>query len=102
MIMTDWWYAAITIFVVMVMPGPAMLVGLAVFPQFIDAGTSIVPQVGLLYVTFCACWLVAFMSYATLGALPGGYVRNSPATRWLNLLSTTVYFMAAGMLGARR
>ena len=209
MIMTDWWYAAITIFVVMAMPGPAMLLGLAVatqhgirrslyvgggvlaafslfaflslsgigalvladpavltvlkwfgvgylawlgvkalrrfraaassqslsdavraaersssffrhgflmsmsnmnavlfftaiFPQFIDADAAIVPQVALLYVTFCACWLVAFMSYATLGALLRGYVRNSPATRWLHLLSATVYFAAAGMLGARR
>jgi threonine/homoserine/homoserine lactone efflux protein len=33
MILTDWWYAAITIFVVMAMPGPAMLLGLAVATQ---------------------------------------------------------------------
>ena len=209
MILTDWWYAAITIFVVMAMPGPAMLLGLAVatqhgvrrslyvgggvltafsvfallslsgigvlvlaepgvltvlrwfgvvylawlgtkaflrfraamssqslsdavraaeksssffrhgflmsmsnmnavlfftaiFPQFIDADVAIVPQVTLLYITFCACWLVAFMSYATLGALLREYVRHSSATRWLHLLSGTVYFAAAGMLGFRR
>jgi threonine/homoserine/homoserine lactone efflux protein len=209
MILTDWWYAAITIFAVMAMPGPAMLLGLAVatqhgvrrslyvgsgvltafsvfallsltgigalvlaepgvltalrwfgvgylawlgtkailrftaatsgqslaeaaraagksssffrhgflmsvsnmnavlfftaiFPQFIDADEPIVPQAALLYVTFSACWLIAFMSYATLGALIRGYVRNSSATRWLHLLSATVYFTAAGMLGIRR
>jgi len=209
MILTDWWYAAITIFVVMAMPGPAMLLGLAVatqhgvrrslyvgggvltafsvfallslsgigalvlaepgvltvlrwfgvgylawlgtkallrfraatsgqslsdavraaeksssffrhgflmsmsnmnavlfftaiFPQFIDADAPMAPQVALLYITFCACWLVAFMSYATLGALIREYVRNSSATRWLHLLSGTVYLAAAGMLGFRR
>lgn len=209
MILTDWWYAAITIFVVMAMPGPAMLLGLAVatqhgirrslyvgggvliafsvfallslsgigalvlaepgvltvlrwfgvvylawlgtkaflrfraatssqslsdavhaaeksssffrhgflmsmsnmnavlfftaiFPQFIDADAPIAPQVALLYITFCACWLFAFMSYATLGALMREYVRNSSTIRWLHLLSGTVYFAAAGTLGVRR
>ncbi len=209
MILTDWWYAAITIFVVMAMPGPAMLLGLAVatqhgvrrsfyvgggvltafsvfallslsgigalvlaepavlttlrwfgvvylvwlgtkaflrfraatpgqslsdfaraveksssffrhgflmsmsnmnavlfftaiFPQFIEADIPIAPQVALLYVTFCACWMVAFMSYAALGAFMREYVRNSSATRSLHLLSGTVYFAAAGMLGFRR
>ena len=33
MIMTDWWYATIAMFVVMVMPGPPMLLGLAVSTQ---------------------------------------------------------------------
>lgn len=209
MILTDWWYVAITIFVVMAMPGPAMLLGLAVatqhgirrslyvgggvfaafsvfallslsgigalilaepgvltalrwfgvaylawlgtkaflrfraatsnqsladavraaeksssyfrhgflmnmsnmnavlfftaiFPQFIDGGVPIAPQVALLHVTFCACWMVAFMSYAALGAFMREYVRNSSATRWLHLLSGTAYFAAAGMLGSRR
>jgi threonine/homoserine/homoserine lactone efflux protein len=209
MILTDWWYAAITIFVVMAMPGPAMLLGLAIaaqhgirrslyvgggvltafsvfallslsgigalviaepgvlmvlrwfgivylawlgakaflrfrvatssqsfsdaasgaekassffrhgflmsmsnmnavlfftaiFPQFIDADVPIVPQVALLYMTFCGCWLAAFMSYATLGAFIREYVRNSLPARWLHLLSGTVYFAAAGILGFRR
>ena len=30
------------------------------------------------------------------------YVRHSSATRWLHLVSGTVYFTAAGMLGLRR
>jgi threonine/homoserine/homoserine lactone efflux protein len=80
----------------------AVLFFTAIFPQFIDADVPIAPQVILLYVTFCACWLVAFMSYAMLGALIREYVRNSSATRWLHLLSGTVYFAAAGMLGLRR
>ena len=80
----------------------AVLFFTAIFPQFIDAGVPIAPQIALLYVTFCACWLVAFMSYATLGALIREYVRNSLATRWLHLLSGTVYFAAAGMLGFKR
>lgn len=80
----------------------AVLFFTAIFPQFIDADAAIGPQVALLYVTFCACWLVAFLSYATLGALIREYVRHSSATRWLHLLSGTVYFAAAGMLGLRR
>jgi homoserine/homoserine lactone efflux protein len=80
----------------------AVLFFTAIFPQFIDADVPIAPQVILLYITFCVCWLVAFMSYATLGALIREYVRNSSATRWLHLLSGTVYFAAAGMLGFRR
>jgi homoserine/homoserine lactone efflux protein len=80
----------------------AVLFFMAIFPQFIDADAPMAPQVALLYVTFCTCWLVAFMSYATLGALIREYVRNSSATRWLHLLSGTVYFAAAGMLGFRR
>jgi threonine/homoserine/homoserine lactone efflux protein len=80
----------------------AVLFFTAIFPQFIDADVPIAPQVTVLYITFCACWLVAFMSYATLGALIREYVRNSSATRWLHLLSGTVYFAAAGMLGFKR
>lgn len=80
----------------------AVLFFTAIFPQFIDADAPIAPQVALLYITFCVCWLVAFMSYATLGALIREYVRTSSATRWLHLLSATVYFAAAGMLGFRR
>lgn len=80
----------------------AVLFFTAIFPQFIEADVPIAPQVALLYVTFCACWVVAFMSYATLGALIREYVRNSSATRWLHLLSGTVYFAAAGLLGFRR
>jgi homoserine/homoserine lactone efflux protein len=80
----------------------AVLFFTAIFPQFIDADLPIAPQVTLLYITFCTCWLVAFMSYATLGAFIREYVRNSSATRWLHLLSGTVYFAAAGMLGFRR
>jgi threonine/homoserine/homoserine lactone efflux protein len=80
----------------------AVLFFTAIFPQFINADTPIVPQAALLYITFCACWLVAFMSYATVGALIRGYARNSSATRWLYLLSATVYFAAAGVLGVRR
>jgi threonine/homoserine/homoserine lactone efflux protein len=80
----------------------AVLFFTAIFPQFIDADAAIVPQVTLLYITFCGCWLVAFMSYATLGALIREYVRDSSATRWLHLLSGTVYFAAGGMLGFRR
>jgi threonine/homoserine/homoserine lactone efflux protein len=80
----------------------AVLFFTAIFPQFIDADVAIAPQVTLLYITFCACWLVAFMSYAALGALIREYVRNSSATRWLHLLSGTVYLAAAGMSGFRR
>jgi len=80
----------------------AVLFFTAIFPQFIDADVPIAPQVTLLYITFCACWLLAFLLYATLGALIREYVRNSSATRWLNLVSGTVYFAAAGMLGFRR
>jgi homoserine/homoserine lactone efflux protein len=79
----------------------AVLFFTAIFPQFIDADAPIAPQAALLYVTFCACWLVAFLSYATLGALIREHVRDSSATRWLHLLSGTVYFAAAGMLGFR-
>jgi len=78
----------------------AVLFFTAIFPQFIDADAPIAPQVALLYITFCACWLFAFMSYATLGALMRDYVRNSSTIRWLHLLSGTVYFAAAGMLGS--
>jgi threonine/homoserine/homoserine lactone efflux protein len=80
----------------------AVLFFTAIFPQFIDADVPIAPQAALLYVTFCSCWLVAFMSYATVGAVIRGYVRLSSATRWLHLVSGTVYFAAAGMLGLRR
>jgi threonine/homoserine/homoserine lactone efflux protein len=80
----------------------AVLFFTAIFPQFIDAEAAVVPQVTLLYVTFCGCWLVAFLSYATLGAVIRQYVRHASATRWLHALSGTVYFAAAGMLGLRR
>jgi threonine/homoserine/homoserine lactone efflux protein len=80
----------------------AVLFFTAIFPQFIDADAPIAPQAALLYVTFCACWLAAFMSYAVLGAFIRAYARNSSATRWLHLLSGTVYFAAAGFLGFRR
>lgn len=80
----------------------AVLFFTAIFPQFIDADAAVAPQAALLYVTFCTCWLVAFMSYAALGAVIREYVRNSSATRWLHLVSGTVYFTAAGMLGLRR
>lgn len=80
----------------------AVLFFTAIFPQFIAADAALMPQVTLLYVTFCGCWLVAFLSYATLGAMIRQYVRHSSATRWLHLFSGTVYFAAAGMLGARR
>jgi threonine/homoserine/homoserine lactone efflux protein len=80
----------------------AMLFFTAMFPQFIDADGPIALQAALLYVTFCACWLMAFMSYATLGAVIRVYVRKSSATRWLHLLSGTMYFAAAGFLGFRR
>ncbi|UYN94849.1 MAG: LysE family translocator [Enhydrobacter sp.] len=79
----------------------AVLFFTAIFPQFIDAGVPIAPQVTLLYITFCFCWLVAFLLYATLGAFIREHVRSS-ATRWLHLVSGTVYFAAAGMLGFRR
>lgn len=80
----------------------AVLFFSAIFPQFIDASAPIAPQIALLYVTFCVCWLVAFLSYAMIGAAIRQYVRSSSATRWLHLLSGTVYFAAAGMLGLRR
>jgi threonine/homoserine/homoserine lactone efflux protein len=80
----------------------AVLFFAAIFPQFIDADAPVAPQIGLLYVTFCLCWLMAFLSYAVLGACIRHYVRRSSATRWLHLLSGTVYFAAAGMLGLRR
>lgn len=80
----------------------AVLFFSAIFPQFIDAEAALVPQVTLLYVTFCGCWLAAFLSYATLGAAIRQYVRNSSTTRWLHLFSSTVYFATAGMLGIRR
>lgn len=80
----------------------AVLFFTAIFPQFIDAGAALVPQVTLLYITFCACWLAAFLSYATLGAVIRGSMRHASATRWLHLLSGTVYFAAAGVLGSRR
>jgi len=80
----------------------AVLFFTAVFPQFIDAGTPILPQVGLLYCTFCICWFAAFVLYAMIGAAIRQYFRNSNATRWLHLLSGTVYFAAAGTLALRR
>jgi len=80
----------------------AVLFFTAIFPQFIDERAALVPQVTLLYVTFCGCWLVAFLSYATMGAVIRQYVRQSSATRWLHAVSGTVYFAAAGMLGFRR
>ena len=80
----------------------AVLFFTAIFPQFIDADGPIAPQMTLLYITFCVCWLAAFMSYAMLGALIHEYVRETSATRWLHLLSGTVYLAAAGMLGFRR
>lgn len=80
----------------------AVLFFSAIFPQFIDASVPIGPQVALLYVTFCACWLVAFLSYATIGAIIRQYIQNSSVTRWLHLLSGAVYFAAAGVLGLRR
>ena len=80
----------------------AVLFFTAIFPQFIDADVPVAPQVALLYITFCVCWLTAFLLYAALGALIREYVRNSSATRWLHLASGTVYFAAAGMLGFRR
>lgn len=80
----------------------AVLFFSAIFPQFIDASAPIAAQAVLLYCTFCICWLVAFLSYAAIGAIIRQYVRNSSATRWLHLLSGTVYLAAAGMLGLRR
>jgi homoserine/homoserine lactone efflux protein len=80
----------------------AVLFFSAIFPQFIDASAPIAPQVALLYCTFCICWIIAFLSYAMIGAAIRQYVQNSSATRWLHLLSGTVYFAAAGMLGLRR
>jgi threonine/homoserine/homoserine lactone efflux protein len=80
----------------------AVLFFTAIFPQFIDAHAALVPQVTLLYATFCGCWLAAFLSYATLGAAVRSSVRHASATRWLHLASGTVYFAAAGMLGLRR
>jgi len=80
----------------------AVLFFSAIFPQFIDASAPITPQVTLLYCTFCVCWLVAFLSYAVVGAIIRRYVHGASATRWLHLLSGTVYFAAAGMLGLRR
>jgi threonine/homoserine/homoserine lactone efflux protein len=80
----------------------AVLFFSAIFPQFIDASSPIAPQVALLYVTFCVCWLVAFLSYAMIGAVIRQHVQNSSATRWVHLLSGTVYFAAAGVLSLRR
>lgn len=80
----------------------AVLFFSAIFPQFIDANAPIAPQVAVLYATFCVCWLAAFLSYATIGAIIREYVQNSSVTRWLHLLSGTVYFAAAGVLGLRR
>lgn len=80
----------------------AVLFFTAIFPQFIDAEAALLPQVTLLYATFCGCWLAAFLSYATLGAVIREHVRNSSATRWLHFASGTVYFAAAGILGLRR
>jgi threonine/homoserine/homoserine lactone efflux protein len=80
----------------------AVLFFTAIFPQFIDADAPVAHQVALLYLTFCACWLIAFLSYATLGAVIRTYVANASATRWLHLLSGSIYLVAAGMLGVRR
>ncbi|MBN9086578.1 MAG: hypothetical protein J0J01_06695 [Reyranella sp.] len=88
MILTDWRYAAIAIFVVMAMPGPAMLLGLAVATQH-GVRRSLYVGGGI---------LAAFSVFAVIRE----YVRHSSATRWLHLLSGTVYFAAAGMLGLRR
>lgn len=77
----------------------AVLFFTAIFPQFIDERAPVVPQAALLYVTFCGCWLTAFMSYATIGAIIRNALRTASATRWLHLASGTVYLAAAGMLG---
>lgn len=80
----------------------AVLFFTAIFPQFVDGGAPIAPQIGLLYMTFCVCWLVAFMSHALIGATIRQYTKGSSVTRWLHLLSCTIYFAAAGILYSRR
>jgi homoserine/homoserine lactone efflux protein len=80
----------------------AILFFCAIIPQFINADAPILPQVVLLYVTFCSCWFAAFMGYVLVGTAIRQYFAGSSVTRWLHLVSGAVYFAAAGMLSLRR
>jgi threonine/homoserine/homoserine lactone efflux protein len=80
MILTDWRYAAITIFVVMVMPGPAMLLGLAVATQH-GVQRSLYVGGGIL----TAFSVFAILSLSGIGALVLAEPRVLTVLQWFGV-----------------
>ncbi len=81
MILSDWWYAAITIFVVMATPGPAMLLGLAVATQH-GVRRSLTVGAGVLG----AFSLLALASLSGIGALVLAEPAILTALRWFGVV----------------
>src|SRR5882757_1552556 len=80
MILADWWYAAITIFVVMATPGPAMLLGLAVATRH-GVRRSLFVGGGVL----TAFSLFALLSLSGIGALVLAEPGLLMALRWFGV-----------------
>jgi threonine/homoserine/homoserine lactone efflux protein len=80
----------------------AILFCVAFFPQFIDRGRTLAPQVGILLATFVCIETAWMLVYAGGGARLAAWLRKGRRMRWFNCISGGVFVGAGVVLGALR